>query len=111
MVDHRQFLRKALQCTVSIFDEEYTHVGVMADYSKTGIMIAGYKPIAVGSIFKFTIIDLPGNSGNKRSGTIEAQCMWCEKINITQFGIGFKLLTQDESAKKMFKSYDAAHAL
>ncbi len=111
MEDHRQFLRKALHCTVSIFDEQHTSIGIMADYSQTGIMIASYQAIAVGSVFRFTIIDLPGNSGHKRSGAIQAQSMWCDKINTTQFGTGFKLLEVDDSAKKMFESYDAAQAV
>ncbi len=111
MEDHRQFLRKALHCTVSVFDEQHTSIGVMADYSQTGIMVASYQAIDVGTVFKFTIIDLPGNSSNKRKGAIQVESMWCDKINMTQFGIGFKLLKVDDSAKKMFESYDAAQVL
>jgi len=80
----------------------------MADYSDTGIMIASYQAIAVNQTFHFSMIDLPGNSGVKRSGCIEVQSAWCDKINTTQFGTGFRLLKADDSAKQMFQSYDAA---
>jgi len=108
MKDQRQFLRKALHCTVSIFDENQKSVGIMADYSDTGIMIASYQAITVNQTFHFSMIDLPGNSGTKRSGRIEVQSAWCDKINTTQFGTGFRLLKADDSAKQMFQSYDAA---
>ncbi len=106
MKDHRQFLRKALHCTVSVFDEQHNSLGVMADYSDGGIMLSSYQAIEVDKNFKLTIIDLPGNSGHKRSGHIEVLSVWCDKVNTSQFGTGFKLIKCDENANIMFQSYD-----
>lgn len=104
--DKRQFVRKALHCTVSVFSEESKNIGVMADYSDDGIMVSSYLPIEIGQEFQFTIIDLPNNIGNKRTGKVTVQSKWCDKITHTQFGTGFKLIDQDEQAKAMFTSYD-----
>lgn len=106
MKDKRQFVRKALHCTVSVFNEDAKNVGVMADYSEDGLMISSYLPIEVGQKFLFTIIDLPNNIGNKRTGHVTVQSKWSDKISLTQFGTGFKLINQDEQAKIMFGSYD-----
>ena len=106
MKDKRQFVRKALHCTVSVFTEESKNIGVMADYSEDGIMVSSCLPIEVNQEFQFTIIDLPNNTGNKRTGKLTVKSKWCDKISPTQFGTGFKLVNQDEQAKTMLKSYD-----
>jgi len=104
--DKRQFVRKALHCTVSVFNEAAINIGVMADYSGDGIMVSSNLPIEIDHEFHFTIIDLPNNVGNKRTGHVTVQSKWSEQISHTQFGTGFKLITQDEQAKVMFSSYD-----
>ena len=109
MKNQRQFLRKALHCTVSLFDEQCKCVGTMVDYSESGIMIASYQPINVEQTFTFNMFDLPKYSGNKRSGQIKVHSVWCEKIDHTQFGTGFKLLSSDSNAQTMFSSYDESH--
>ncbi len=106
MKNQRQFLRKSLNCTVSLFDEQFKCIGVMVDYSESGIMISSYKTIEVEKNFSLNMVDLPKYSGNKRTGKIEVQSVWCHKIDRSQFGTGFKLINSDENAKVMFTSYD-----
>ncbi len=106
MKNQRQFLRKSLNCTVSLFDEDFKCVGVMVDYSKDGIMISSYQTIQTDKTFTFSMVDLPKYSGNKRSGKIQVQSVWCAKIDHTQFGTGFRLLNSDDNAQLMFTSYD-----
>ena len=107
MKDHRQFARKSLQTNVSIFNgEDAKYLGGLVDYSDTGIMISSYQPVAADQTYRFTIVDLPNNIGRKRTGHIQVQSVWCDQINSTLFGTGFKLLEADEDAYAMFRSYD-----
>jgi hypothetical protein len=107
MKDHRQFARKSVHTNVSIFNEsDAKFLGGLVDYSETGILISTYQPLANDTSYHFTIVDLPNNIGRKRTGHIEVQSVWCDKINNTLFGTGFKLIKADEQAYAMFRSYD-----
>lgn len=107
MKDHRQFARKSLHTNVSIFNRpDAKFLGGLVDYSDSGIMISTYQPLDPDTTYDFTIVDLPNNIGRKRTGHIQVQSVWCDKINGTLFGTGFKILKADDRAYDMFKSYD-----
>ncbi|MFT7110975.1 MAG: hypothetical protein ACI843_002652 [Psychrobacter glaciei] len=107
MKDHRQFARKSVNTNVSVFNEtDAKFLGVLVDYSETGIMISSYQPLTADTTYCFTIVDLPNNIGRKRTGHIKVKSVWSEQINNTLFGTGFELIDADEEAYAMFRSYD-----
>lgn len=107
MKNQRQFTRKSVSTHVSIFlQDDAQYIGTLADYSEGGIMVSSYQPVAVGKVFHFTMVDIPNNIGQKRSGVIEVESVWSHQLNPTLFGTGFKLLNLDEKAAAMFLSYD-----
>jgi hypothetical protein len=55
-------------------------------------------------------VDLPNNIGRKRTGHIEVESVWCDQINQTMFGSGYKLVEADDAATAMFRSYDQDNA-
>ncbi|MEH6344970.1 MAG: PilZ domain-containing protein [Bermanella sp.] len=106
MKEQRQFVRKALHCTVSVFNKDAQNVGILVDYSDQGIMISSSLPIEINKEWHFTIIDIPNNIGQKRSGSLVVQSKWCDKISNTQYGTGFQLIKSDDKAQVMLRSYD-----
>lgn len=107
MKNQRQFTRKSVSTHVSIFlQDDAKYMGTLADYSDGGIMVSSYQPILVGQVFHFTMVDIPNNIGQKRSGVIEVESVWSHQLTPTLYGTGFKLLNSDENAKAMFLSYD-----
>lgn len=107
MKDQRQFIRKSLHTMVSVFDTESNRfLGTLVDYSESGIMLSTYQPLAKNQTYRFTIVDLPNNIGRKRTGHIHVENVWCDRLNTTMFGSGFKLIESDDSAIAMFRSYD-----
>ena len=108
MQEQRQFARKTLSCTVSIFNESSgEYVGLMVDYSKNGVMISSAAPLAVNTEFHFRMVDIEPRQNIKRSAKFMATSVWSDKINSTMYGAGFKLLDLSDDAKAMFASYDA----
>lgn len=111
MKDQRQFVRKSLHTMVSVFDTDTSQfLGVLVDYSTTGLMISSYQPLNSQNRYRFTIVDLPNNIGRKRTGHIEVESVWCDQINQTMFGSGYKLVEADDAATAMFRSYDQDNA-
>lgn len=107
MKDQRQFIRKSLHTMVSVFDTDSgKFLGVLVDYSETGIMISTYQPLENGQHYRFTIVDLPNNIGRKRTGHIQVENVWCDRLNTTMFGSGYRLIQSDDAAISMFRSYD-----
>jgi len=106
MKEQRQFVRKALHCTVSVFTEDGNNVGIVVEYSEHGLMISSSLPIDIDKEYQFTIIDIPNNIGQKRSGSLVVQSKWCDKISNTQYGTGFQIINSDDKAQLMFRSYD-----
>ena len=107
MKDQRQFIRKSLHTMVSVFDTESgKFLGVLVDYSESGIMISTYQPLHPNQQYRFTIVDLPNNIGRKRTGHIQVESAWSAQLNTTMFGSGYRLIQSDESANAMFQSYD-----
>jgi len=107
MKDQRQFIRKSLHTMVSVFDTDNgKFLGVLVDYSDSGVMISTYQPMKKNASYRFTIVDLPNNIGRKRTGHIEVENVWCDRLNTTLFGSGYKLIESDDAAIAMFRSYD-----
>ena len=110
MKEQRQFARRHLHSNVSVFtDEDSAFLGTMLDYSEGGVLISSYQPVPLGQTIKLAMVDLPNNIGRKRTGYIEVESVRCDPFNGTMYGIGFKLINADDSAKDMFTSYDEGH--
>jgi len=107
MREQRQFARKTLSCTVSVFDQDSNeYIGLMVDYSRTGVMISSPSPLPVDQEFVFKMVDIEPRQHVKRSGSFTATSVWSDKINSTMYGTGFKISDVSEEAKLMFTSYD-----
>ena len=106
MKNQRQFLRKALDSTVSVFEaKSHEYVGLLVDCSESGCMISSASPLPTEAEYHFTIVDLPVSISSKRSGDLTLKAMWSDKITSTMYGTGFELLDSSDKAKMMFNGY------
>lgn len=106
MDNQRQFLRKALDSTVSVFEtESHEYVGLLVDCSEAGCMISSASPLATDIEYHFTIVDLPVNISSKRSGVLTLKAVWSDQITNTMYGTGCELINSSDKAKQMFSSY------
>ena len=103
--EKRQFVRKTLYTQVTLFEQHsMTCLGLMADYSDGGLMLSSYQPLDTDKEYEVLMMDLPNNIGRKRIGSLKIKSVWCKQISNTQYGVGFMLLSSDESAQSMFAS-------
>lgn len=108
--EKRQFVRKTLYTQVTLFEQHsMTCLGLMADYSEGGLMLSSYQPLEIDREYDVLMMDLPNNIGRKRIGHLRIKSVWCKQISNTQYGVGFILISNDESAQTMFASYDAEY--
>lgn len=106
MKNQRQFLRKSLDSTVSVFESEsHEYVGLLVDCSERGCMISSASPLPTATEYHFTIVDLPVSISSKRSGNLTLKAMWSDKITATMYGTGFELVNSSDKAKLMFQDY------
>jgi len=107
MREQRQFARKTLSCTVSVFDHHSNeYIGLMVDYSRGGVMISSPGPLPVEQEFTFKMVDIEPRQNVKRSGSFVATSVWTDKINSTMYGTGFRISDVSQEAQLMFTSYD-----
>jgi hypothetical protein len=106
MNNQRQFLRKALDSTVSVFTtKSYEYIGLLADCSETGCMISSASPIDTEQEYIVTIIDLPTHTSNKRSGNLTLKAVWSDQVTSSMYGTGFEIINSSDEAATMFKEY------
>jgi len=104
--ERRQYIRKSLHSTVSVFERNTNqYVGLLADYSKGGFMIAStVQPVVVGEHYEYMLlVQSPEEAGAKRV-SVDADCAWCEQTSPSFYGIGFRVDNISEEAQRVLES-------
>ncbi len=104
--ENRMHPRLILDGTVSLFhhhSKEY--IGLMVDFSHSGIMVSSYIPLKIGATIEVDIVDIPPNIDSRRTGQVKAEVMWTDRISASMFGNGCKVIELSDSAKIMLASY------
>lgn len=104
--ENRMHPRQTLDGTVSLFhhsSKEY--IGLMVDFSNTGIMLSSYTPLEIGSIIEVDMVDIPPNVDSRRTGQVKAEVMWTDRITPSMYGNGCKVIDLSDRAKLMLASY------
>mgnify|MGYP000110462321 FL=1 len=109
--ENRMSARQVLDGTVSLFmHDSKEYIGLMVDFSATGIMLSSYTPLEVGSILEVDIVDIPPNIDSRRTGQVKAQVMWTDRITPSMYGNGCKVIELSDRAKLMLASYHPEHS-
>jgi hypothetical protein len=104
--ENRMHPRQVLDGTVSLFQHDTKeYIGLMVDFSVSGIMFSAYVPLEIGAIIEVDIVDIPPNIDSRRTGQIKAQVMWTDRMTPSMYGNGCKVLELSDCAKLMFTSY------
>lgn len=104
--ERRQYIRKSLHSTVSVFERNtHEYVGLLADYSEGGFMVAStVRPVDVGQHCEFMLlVQSPMESGAIRV-SVDADCAWCEETSASFYGIGFRLGVISTEAQQVLET-------
>ena len=105
--ENRMHPRQVLDGTVSLFlHESKEYIGLMVDFSATGIMLSSYTPLELNSIIEVDMVDIPPNIDSRRTGQVKVQVMWADRITPSMYGNGCKVIELSEPAKLMLTSYN-----
>jgi hypothetical protein len=104
--ENRMSARQVLDGTVSLFmHETKEYIGLMVDFSATGIMLSSYMPLEIGTILEVDMVDIPPNIDSRRTGQVKAQVMWTDRITPSMYGNGCKVIELSDHAQLMLASY------
>ncbi len=104
--ENRMHPRQVLDGTVSLFQHDTKeYLGLMVDFSTSGIMLSSYIPLEIGSILDVDIVDIPPNIDSRRTGQMKAQVMWTDRITPSMYGNGCQVIELSDHAKLMLASY------
>ena len=104
--ENRMHARQVLEATVSLFmHDSKEYIGLMVDFSNTGIMLSSYTPLEIGTILEVDMVDIPPNIDSRRTGQIKAQVMWTDRITPSMYGNGCKVIELSSHAQLMLASY------
>lgn len=105
--ENRMHARQILEATVSVFmHESKEYIGLMVDFSSTGIMLSSYTPLEIGTILEVDMVDIPPNIDSRRTGQVKAQVMWSDRITPSMYGNGCKVIDLSDHAQLMLASYN-----
>lgn len=109
--ENRMHARKVLDGTVSLFQHDSKeYIGLMVDFSESGIMLSSYLPLEVGTVLDVDMVDIPPNIDSRRTGQIKAEVMWSDRITPSMYGNGCKVVELSDRAKIMLASYHQEHS-
>lgn len=107
MDERRNYIRKSLSSTVSVFDRNTNeYIGLVADYSDDGLLItSSVNPIQVGGVFEYLLLAQSPNGAEATDRAIlDAESVWCERTSPSFYGTGFRLRTISPEAKQVLAS-------
>lgn len=102
MDERRNYVRKSLSSTVSVFDRKTNeYIGLVADWSDDGILVtSSVKPIDVGGVYEYMLLaQSPNGYDGTDRGQVDAESMWCERTSPSFYGTGFRLKTISPEAR------------
>jgi hypothetical protein len=104
--ENRLHARQVLEATVSLFmHDSKEYIGLMVDFSATGIMLSSYIPLEIGTILEVDMVDIPPHIDSRRTGQVKAQVMWTHRITPSMYGNGCKVIELSAHAQLMLASY------
>ena len=104
--ENRIHARQVLEATVSLFlHDSKEYIGLMVDFSASGIMLSSYTPLEIGTILEVDMVDIPPNIDSRRTGQVKAQVMWNDRITPSMYGNGCKVIELSAHAQLMLASY------
>jgi hypothetical protein len=104
--ENRMHARQVLEATVSLFmHDSKEYLGLMVDFSATGIMLSSYTPLEIGAILDVDMVDIPPYIDRRRTGQIKAQVIWSDRITPSMYGNGCKVIELSDHAQFMLASY------
>jgi hypothetical protein len=105
-IENRMHARQVLEATVSLFmHDSKEYLGLMVDFSATGIMLSSYTPLEIGAILEVDVVDIPPCIDSRRTGQIKAQVMWTDRITPSMYTNGCKVIELSAHAQLMLASY------
>lgn len=106
MDDRRNYVRKSLSSTVSVFDRKTNeYIGLVADWSEDGLLVtSSVMPIAVGTVYQYMLLaQSPGDSGEGKRGNVDAESVWCERSSPSFYGTGYRLINISPEARRVLE--------
>jgi len=106
MDDRRNYLRKSLSSTVSVFDRKTNeYIGLVADWSEGGLLVtSSVTPIRVGDSYQYILLaQSPGGCGENSRGYLDVESVWCERSSPSFYGTGFRLLNISPQARQVLE--------
>ena len=106
MDERRDYIRKSLGSTVNVFDRNTNqYVGMVADFSDGGIMIASSViPIQVGRKYEYILVTQSGNGSENERVPFDAESVWCERASASFYGTGFQIKEMSQSLREVLES-------
>jgi hypothetical protein len=104
--ENRMHARQVLESTVSLFmHDSKEYLGLMVDFSDTGIMLSSYTPLEIGTILEVDMVDIPPHIDSRRTGQVKAKVMWTDRITHSMYGNGCRVIELSAHAQLMLASY------
>jgi len=104
--EQRMHPRWVLKSSVSVFDEQSKeYLGLLVDCSEQGVMISTYDALQPGTSLELSLVDIPPNINGRRTGTCQAEVIWCDKITPSLYGTGCRIQNISDMLTSMIHSY------
>jgi len=104
--ERREYIRKSLHSTVSVFERNtHEYIGLLADYSTNGFLItSSVRPMDIGCRYQYMLLVQSLIDGNTSHVFFDAECVWCEQASPSFYGIGFRLEYISPEAREVLES-------
>ena len=96
-LNRREFTRKSLDCTVSVFDDASSeYLGLMVDISDNGFLLSSTIECVSGSLYQFKAVFVNDATDERHEVAFRAKCAWTDSISHNMQASGFEV---DEQAR------------
>lgn len=92
VVNRREFTRKSLDCTVSVFDDASNeYLGLMVDVSEKGFLLSSTVECVLGALYQFKAVFVDDIAEDRQEVTVVARCAWVDSISHNMQAAGFEI--------------------
>jgi hypothetical protein len=97
--------RWQLKSTVSVFQKGGSDcLGLLVNWSKSGLMISSYQPLKSGDSFDVELVDILQDN-DRRTAPCKIEVVWCKELNPSLYGSGCRLVEGSEMFDAMMQDY------
>jgi len=97
--------RWQLKSTVSVFKKGGTDcLGMLVNWSKNGLMISSYQPLANGTVLDIELVDILQDN-DRRTAPCKVEIVWSQELTPSLFGNGCRVLDGSDMLEVMMKDY------